>query len=272
MEIYFISVLQSLGYTEREAAFLFLVATHSGYFLRRQFNYFCSRQKGFIAQRFLEKAQRAKHVTTIDCGQRFFLYHLFSKPLYRMLGHPDSQNRRRKGDGSIRARLMALDYVLENPEEYYLASEDDRVNFFSVARKLCADRMIMGKAFWGTPLVSIVDRMHPATTLVRFIFIDEGLQSMSRFCRFLSTMKPLLEAMGSFELIYTACSTHNFQPAEKEFRRHFEVRTTLKQGALLPGLERETGKHSPSCHAQFTTLLFHYSYPRLRREDQWGSV
>ena len=31
-----ISILQNVGYTEREAAFLYLVARHSGYFLRRQ--------------------------------------------------------------------------------------------------------------------------------------------------------------------------------------------------------------------------------------------
>jgi hypothetical protein len=29
--------LQKLGYTEREAAFLYLVGIHSGYFLRRQY-------------------------------------------------------------------------------------------------------------------------------------------------------------------------------------------------------------------------------------------
>ena len=40
-----ISALESLGYTEREAAFLYLVAAHSGYFLRRQFDYFIDRQQ-----------------------------------------------------------------------------------------------------------------------------------------------------------------------------------------------------------------------------------
>ena len=41
-----IIALESLGYTEREAAFLYLVAIHSGYFLRRQFNYFIDRRLG----------------------------------------------------------------------------------------------------------------------------------------------------------------------------------------------------------------------------------
>lgn len=268
----FISALQSLGYTEREASFLYLVAVHSGYFLRRQFNYFADRQKGFIAQRFLEKAHAAGHVATIDCGQGFFLYHLFSKPLYRMLGNPDSQNRRRKGDGSIRARLMALDYVLENSEEHYLISEEDRLRFFSATRKLRAEALAGWRPFSETFPVSITDRMHPATSLVRFAFMDEGLRSTRRFSRFLTFMQPLLHALGSFELVYTACSTYNFAAAEKEFRRRFHPLIPAQQAALLPGLEPGTGGQKIPRHAQFTTLLFHYSYPALRRNEPRGSV
>ena len=50
-----IPALESLGYTDREAAFLYLAAAHSGYFLRRQFDYFTDRNKGSIVMRFLEK-------------------------------------------------------------------------------------------------------------------------------------------------------------------------------------------------------------------------
>lgn len=272
MDSDFISALQSLGYTEREASFLFLVGAHSGYFLRRQFSYFADRQKGFIAQRFLEKAHAAGHVATIDCGQGFFLYHLFSKPLYRMLGNPDSQNRRRKGDGSIRARLMALDYVLENPEEHYLVSEEDRIRFFSVTRKLGADAPVPWRPFSGTFPISVADRMHPATSLVRFVFLDEGLRSTRRFSRFLTGMGSLFHALGSFELIYTACSAYNFAGAEREFRRRFEPLLPVQQTTLLPGLESGTGRRSVPCQARLSTLLFHYSYPSLQRNEPRGSV
>ena len=37
-----IPLLENAGYTEQEAAFLYLVAVHSGYFLRRQFCRFVS--------------------------------------------------------------------------------------------------------------------------------------------------------------------------------------------------------------------------------------
>ena len=267
-----ISALQSLGYAEREAAFLYLVAAHSGYFLRRQFNYFVDRQKGFIAHRFLEKAHEAGHIETIDYGQGFYIYHLFSKPIYRLLGNADSQNRRRKGDGTIRARLMALDYVLESDGEHYLASDDERLDFFTETRRIRPEIFRGWLPFSGTFPISVADRTQPATSLVRFAFIDEGLRSTRRFSRFLTDMAPLFGALGAFELIYTACSAYNFSAAGHEFRRRFQPLVAAEQRTLLPGLERESHRRHVPHDAQFTTLLFHHSYPAIQRNESRGSV
>ena len=82
------SALESLGYTEREAAFLYLVAAHSGYFLRRQFDYFIDRQQRFHRRRAFLKRRvppgMSKFSTT---GRVRHVYHLFSKPIYRLLGN-----------------------------------------------------------------------------------------------------------------------------------------------------------------------------------------
>jgi hypothetical protein len=134
-----ILALQTFGYTEREASFLYLVATHSGYFLRRQFDYFIDRNKGAIAQSFLEKARVARHIEVIDYGESRHVYHLFSKPIYRLLGDAESQNRRRKGDGLIRARLIAFDYVLEHDGDHYLESDEDRTHFFGRVRRISSE-------------------------------------------------------------------------------------------------------------------------------------
>lgn len=268
----FITALQSLGYTEREASFLYLVATHSGYFLRRQFNYFIDRHKGFIAHRFLEKAHAAGHVETIDYGRGFYIYHLFSKPIYRLLGNAESQNRRRKGDGTIRARLMALDYVLENDDEHYLESDEERLRFFTEARSIRSEIFPSWLPFSATFPVSIADRAYPATSLVRFAFIDEGLRSTRRFSRFLTDMAPLFDALGTFEVLYTACSTYNFSASEHEFRRRFQPLVLSQQRALLPGLERGLDSRRVPRNAQFTTLLFHHSYPPIQRNEPRGSV
>jgi hypothetical protein len=272
MPVDFVAALASLGYTEREAAFLYLVAAHSGYFLRRQFNYFIDRHKGFLAHRFLEKAHDAGHVETIDYGQGFYIYHLFSKPIYRLLGNAESQNRRRKGDGMIRSRLMALDYVLENDAEHYFVSEEDRLHFFTEVRGIHSESLSGGHSFSGTFPVAIADRAQPATSLVRFTFVDEGLLSTRKFSRFLSDVAPLLHELGSFELVYVACSDYNFPAAEHEFLRQFQPLVSPTQRALLPGLERPSPHRRAPRDAQFTTLLFHYSYPPIQRSEPRGSV
>ena len=53
-----IPVLQSVGYTEREATFLYLVALYSGYFLRRQYDRFIRRGRGAIAEQLLRRPRR----------------------------------------------------------------------------------------------------------------------------------------------------------------------------------------------------------------------
>jgi hypothetical protein len=272
MTVDLVTALESLGYTEREAAFLYLVAAHSGYFLRRQFNFFIDRHKGFLAHRFLEKAHAAGHVETIDYGQGFHIYHLFSKPIYRLLGNADSQNRRRKGDAMIRARLMALDYVLENDTEHYLASEEERLHFFTDVRGIHSENVADGLPFFSVFPVGIADRTQPATSLVRFTFVDEGLLSTRRFSRFLTDMAPLLHELGTFELVYVACSDYNFPAAEHQFRRQFQPLISPQQRALLPDFDGATPRRHTLRNAQFTTLLFHYSYPTIQRSEPRGSV
>ncbi|MBT9332023.1 hypothetical protein [Paracidobacterium acidisoli] len=272
MTIDFIAALESLGYTEREAAFLYLVAAHSGYFLRRQFNYFIDRHKGFLAQRFLEKAQDAGHVEVIDYGQGFYIYHLYAKAVYRLLGNAESQHRRRKADASIRSRLMTLDYVLENDGEHYLVSHEERRQFFTEVHRVRPESLSDDSQFAGVFPVSIADRTQPSTSLVRFVFVDEGLLTTRKFNRFLTEMAPLFHELRTFELVYVAGSDYNFSAATHVFRHHCQPLVPTQQRTLLPDFERSSSPNRSALDAQFTTLLFHYSYPPIQRSESRGSV
>ncbi len=268
-----IVTFQALGYTEREASFLYLVAMHSGYFLRRQFDYFIDRQKGAIAQNFLEKARRAGHIEIIDYGESRHVYHLFSKPIYRLVGNAESQNRRRKGDGLIRARLIALDYVLENDGDHFLGGEEERMRFFAhirrISPKLICDRQGKLLSALAAFPISVVDRTAPDTSLVRFLFADEALLTTEKFIRFLSVGEPLLRSLGTFEIVYASHSAHNFCAAEAAFRARLALTSPAKQIAL--GVDWRVGPPDrgdqpfPPLHAQFTTLVLHSHYPGIRR-------
>jgi hypothetical protein len=71
--------LRKLGYTEREAAFLYLVGIHSGYFLRRQYLAFIEREDGAMVQRFLQKVVELQHVRPVEYAAGRHIYHLKSK-------------------------------------------------------------------------------------------------------------------------------------------------------------------------------------------------
>lgn len=72
----------------------------------------------------------AGHIEIVDYGQGKFVYHLIAKSVYRLFGNAESQNRHRKGDHEIRARLMALDYILENGGEHFVETIEEKLTSF----------------------------------------------------------------------------------------------------------------------------------------------
>ncbi len=109
-----------------------MVALHSGYFLRRQFNFAVKRHRGSAAAGLLAKAKRAGHVREIQCEPGRLLYQLYAKRLYQLSDKTNSQNRRAKSSTEIRRRLIMLDYVLSHlGKEEFLDSEVSRQKFFA---------------------------------------------------------------------------------------------------------------------------------------------
>jgi len=71
--------LGSLGYTEDEARFLYLVATHSGYFSMRQFLQFTRTKSGDKSMAFSQKLLAKGHATARSFLRNGLVYHLFSR-------------------------------------------------------------------------------------------------------------------------------------------------------------------------------------------------
>lgn len=214
-----ISSLEAIGYLEREASFLYLVAIHSGYFLRRQYSQFVQCDRGAMPTRFLEKASRLHHLRVIECGQGRHIYHLASKPVYEAVGRPDSQNRRIKGDNYIKARLMVLDFVLAHLSANILEDEAGKVDFFTTqfgVRSELLPRSYAGRLMYfpdGFPI--LVSK----TGIPSFVFFDEGQVTATRFERYLKQYQPLFAALGEFELVYVADTESNSARAKAAFGR-----------------------------------------------------
>jgi len=109
-----VDTIKALGYTEGESRFLYLVATHSGYFVTRQFLGFTSAHWGKRATLFWNRLQAGQHAQVYRFGRLGTVFHLSSRTIYRQISHEKVRNRRDHEFEYIRSRIAILDFVLGN--------------------------------------------------------------------------------------------------------------------------------------------------------------
>jgi hypothetical protein len=214
-----ISSLEAIGYLEREASFLYLVAVHSGYFLRRQYSRFAGRDGGTLIARFLRKADRHHHIRVIECGQGWHIYHLASQSLYAALERLGSQNRRIKGDAYIKSRLMVLDFVLADLSANILDSEASKVDYFTSQCGIGSELLPRNHAGRLVYFPDGFPVLISNTGIPRFTFFDEGQATATRFERYLKQYQPLFATLGEFEMVFVADNESNSARAKAAFGR-----------------------------------------------------
>ena len=202
-----VHVLQGLGYTQREAAFLCIAALQSGYFLRRQFLSFIEGAYGKSDTNLTKKVLERRHAKATVLRYNQTLYHLCSKPLYTALGESDNRNRREHFVFTIKARLMALDYVLQHRNDTYLATESRKGEHFrdtlGIDSEYLPSKRYTGKISGEDTVRYFVDKYpiaiaHGPVPVVRFCYIDEGLHSTSGFERYLEQYRESVHAAVAF--------------------------------------------------------------------------
>jgi hypothetical protein len=257
-----IDTIRCLGYSERQASFLYTVAVHSGYFLRRQFNVSVQRRRGWIAANFLAKAKRAGHIREIQCAPARLLYQLCAKQIYRIVGQKDSPNRRAKSPREIRRRLIMLDYVLAHlGQQEFLETSASRRKFF--AQFGVKDDVLASASKFGDLLPVSVRRAENRLTVL-FTFIDEGQRSIAKFERFLSTHDKLLCSLPAFEVVYVALTPELFKEAQHLFGRLFPARPATHP-KKLPVIGGQTSPTIPK--AELIVELVQDRYPSLLESD-----
>ncbi len=118
------------GYTEEEARFLYLVATHSGYFTCQQFLKFIQAKPGKRSIAFARKVTEKKHASSKEYLRNGRVFHLFSRNLYEAIGRDNVRFRRKHSTEYIRTRLIAFDFILRNHDYNYLESEEHKLRYF----------------------------------------------------------------------------------------------------------------------------------------------
>ena len=223
-----IEAIQALGYTEQESRFLYLVATHSGYFVARQFLGFTQTYWGKRTTLFWNKLQARQHAQIHRFAQGGTVYHLFSRTLYRQIGHENLRNRREHEFEYVRARIAMLDFVLGNLGNRYLETERDKVRYF------CSDLNIPthdlpSKSYAGryTPKPTIryfVDRFpmffppDPAPRVVTFSYIQGPEGSLAGFAHHLHAYLPLFRQLSELRFLFLARTDSHFAKASELFQ------------------------------------------------------
>ena len=121
------------GFTKRQARFLVTVMLHAGVCVPRQYATFAGTAYGHNVTKFFDRLVQRGYATTSDClHNRAALYHIHHQALYRAIGQPHSRYRRPVSARQAIDRVMILDGVMTSPELVWLATEDEKVAFFSL--------------------------------------------------------------------------------------------------------------------------------------------
>src|SRR5206468_4924278 len=223
-----IAALQIFGYDDCEARFLCIAALQSGYFLRRQYLTFIDGAKGSKDIALLNKLKGHQHCRVLIFRHSRMVYHLSAKPIYDSLGEKDNRNRREHQPITIKNRIMALDFVLANPDHRYLATEREKRDYFTRERQIAPEDLPIrwyesprgvpasAKYFADKYPIFIADRPEGKDQM-HFCYVDEGTQDIDRFTTYLRQYSRLFAALGDFRVIYVAQHDRLFAKAHHVF-------------------------------------------------------
>jgi hypothetical protein len=222
--------IAALGYTESEARFLYVVATHSGYFTMRHFNDFTGVRRGKRCMAFAQKLLKHAHATVRDYMGTGSVFHLFSRLIYGPIDKDNVRNRRRHSFDYIRTRLVQMDFLLENPGHDFLETESDKVHLFCESLAIPKD-VLPAKVYEGGPgshptIRYFVDKfplffatpISGASPVVTFGYVDSGMAGLWSFVAHLAAYQGLFRHLKSFRLLYIAPRATEFRRAEDRFR------------------------------------------------------
>jgi hypothetical protein len=125
------------GFTERQAGFLVTVMLHSGVCLARHYSAFARITQGQKVHDFFQKLVDSGYATKRRCGHNTArLYHIHHRPLYDAIGEANNRYRRPVPLSRAVERLMLLDAVLAQRDLQWLATERDKVAYFTLTRRI----------------------------------------------------------------------------------------------------------------------------------------
>ena len=235
--------LRAFGYTESEARFLYIAATHSGYFTVRQFLEFAKAKSGKRSACFVEKLIALGHASTQRYTRKSLVYHIHSRRLFTAIGKDYLRHRREHELDHIKTQLLALDFILAHPDNDYFETALRKRQYFTETVNLDSGLFTSNHSSRkhitfsdGFPV--FLDGQSPELPpVVTFTYVDSGHWSLDPYVAHLRRYRPLFQHLSSFQFIYISTSTRLQTEARELFSllikgeglsdllRYFDVRT-----------------------------------------------
>jgi hypothetical protein len=234
--------LRAFGYTETEARFLYIAATHSGYFTARQFLKFAKAKSGKRSACFVEKLIALGHASAQRYTRKSLVYHLHSRRLFAAIGKHYLRHRREHELDHIKTQLLALDFILSHPENDYFETAQEKRQYFTETLRLDSALFISDASrkpitFSDGFPVFLACPSRELSPVVTFTYVNSGHWNLDPFLAHLRRYRPLFQHLPSFRFIYISASTRLQGEARELFSllikgeglrdllRYFDVRT-----------------------------------------------
>jgi hypothetical protein len=290
-----VDAIRDFGYKHSEAQFLYLAATHSGYFTGSQYLRFIGQNKGFPVHRFTAKAVRYRHARALEYGGNTFVFNLCSGLIYSAIDRESFRPRPGASNDLILARLLTLDFVIAHPNHAYLETEAQKIDHFhrnlGVPLSALPGRVFKGlKATCHSPryfvdrwpiFLAPADRLDPRSPIPNFVYCDSVGKSLVGLTTHLRRYEKLLRRLPAFNFIYASATAVNFDRAEKLFAstlarnpsaptddviRYFQIRQ-LWESHKTATLTRTDRDYLRAGDQRYHGELFESAYGRWAAQD-----
>ena len=189
--------LAPFGWTPKQAEWVALACLHSGCFLRSQLTAYlqCSRS---TASEFIRSLVADHHAVELSLSLPGAprLCRLSNKAIYRHLGAANIRHRRPASPRVTFARLLALDYILENAQQLWLPTEDDKVAFFhnilSLPKNDLPSRVYQGHAGGRRRYFAYKFPISISPQTVTMVYVDAGYPTDRPFRRWIAQHRNFL--------------------------------------------------------------------------------
>lgn len=272
-----IASLKKLGYTEREARFLYIVAIHSGYFTQTHLCPFLASKSGRATRSFTSRLLSRKHVRERKYQNNASVYHLAHRRIYQAIERENLRNRRSHTFEFMKTRLAILDFMLSRLEYDYFEGEAEKVQYFEQHFQIRPQEM-PGRTYRGANKVPdtiryfvdkfpmFLDSTVAAKPLVTFSFIDPGFGNLDAFRTHLDAYLSFLQRLPHFAFVFASPTPKLFDSAQKLFHnkmnpptgklseqvtRYFTLRANweARRYELLRDSDIEFMNHARQCFA-----------------------